>query len=208
MKSLLILGAGGHGKVVADCAKATGKFAQIAFLDGQYPQHPGFCGWQVIGKLEEFLRFQKDFVFFVAIGNNDIRREWQRRLEKTGCEIATIIHPSSIIGTDVQIGKGSLVVANAVINILSRIGEGCIINTAASIDHDCTLGDFVHVAPGVRCAGTVTLGDNVFMGVASAAIPAVNIEARSIVGAGATVLCDLPANVTAVGTPAQIIKKN
>ena len=208
MTRLVIIGAGGHGKVVADCAKSVDRYNQIVFLDNGYPEHSGFCGWEVVGHPDDYLNFQQGSEYFVAIGNNQARRQWQGTLQQNNCDIATLVHPSSQVGTDVSIGKGTLVLANCVINILTRIGEGCIVNTSASVDHDCQLGDFVHIAPGVRLAGTVTLHAGVFMGVASAAIPGVVIGKNTVVGAGATVVSDIPEAVTVVGTPAKVIKHN
>ena len=147
MTRLVIIGAGGHGKVVADCAKSIDRYNQIVFLDNAYPEHNGFCGWEVVGHPDDYMNYQQDSEFFVAIGNNQARRQWQGTLQQNHCEIATLVHPSSQVGTDVSIGKGTLVLANSVINILTQIGEGCIVNTSASVDHDCQLGDFVHIAP-------------------------------------------------------------
>lgn len=208
MTKLVIIGAGGHGKAVADCAKAMDCYDDIVFLDGQYPEHGGFCGWKVVGSPDDFAQFNQNAEFFVAIGSNAGRQTWQQKLQQNGCEIATLIHPSSEIGTEVSIGQGSLVLANCVINILSTLGEGCIVNTSASIDHDCRLEDFVHIAPGVRLAGTVTLCSSVFMGVASAAIPGITIGKNTIVGAGATVVSNIAESVTVVGTPARVTKIN
>lgn len=208
MSQLLIIGAGGHGKVVADCATALNEYQQIAFLDDGFPGYAQVNRWDIIGKPEDFCDYIDDYWFFVAIGNNQARAKWHAKLTAKGARIASLIHPGSVIGLDVDIATGTLVLAGTVINTLCRIGHGCIINTGSTVDHDCCLGNYVHIAPGVHLAGSVSLADEVFMGVGSAAIPGVTVGKHSIVGAGATVIHDLPANITAVGTPAKISKQS
>lgn len=206
-KHLIIIGAGGHGKVTADCARATQQFDNIYFLDGEYPNFNKVADWDVVGVPSQFEDFADEQTwFFVAIGHNPTRAMWQKKLLASGTKIATLIHPSTCIGSEVSIGQGSLVLAGAVVNILTDIGQGCIINTAASVDHDCQIGNYCHIAPGVNLAGAVNLGTEVFMGIGSTAVPCVTIGDKTIIGAGATVLGNIQAQVTAVGTPAKVIK--
>lgn len=206
-KALIIIGAGGHGKVAADCARVSGKFDDIRFLDGKYPELLQVANWQVSGHQDEYADFNnKNTWFFVAIGNNAIRRLWQHKLIQNGCRVATLVHPNACIADNIAIGEGSLIMAGSVINIQSKIGAGCIINTGATVDHDCIIGEFSHIAPGVNLAGAVILGCEVFIGIGSAVIPCISIGDKSIIGAGSTVLQNLPANVKAVGTPAKVIK--
>lgn len=208
-KTLIIIGAGGHGKVAADCANETKQFDQIQFLDGKYPELLKVETWQVVGHQDDFSRFDSEQTwFFVAIGNNAIRHQMQQMLLKGGQKIATLIHPNACIAKDVNIGAGTLILAGAVVNISTDIGLGCIINTGATVDHDCDLGQYSHIAPGVNLAGAVRLGCEVFIGVGSAVIPCLSIGDKSIIGAGSVVLTDLPAQVTAVGTPAKVIRNH
>lgn len=208
-KVLIIIGAGGHGKVAADCASETERFERIQFLDGKYPDFQQVENWKVVGHQDNFASFDSENTwFFVAIGNNAIRHQKQQMLLKGGQKIATLIHPNACIAKDVNIGNGSLILAGAVVNIAVDIGAGCIINTGATVDHDCQLGQFSHIAPGVNLAGSVTLGCEVFIGIGSAVIPCLSIGDKSIVGAGSVVLTDLPEHVTAVGSPAKVIKRS
>lgn len=182
MKRLVILGAGGHGRVAADIAGKNG-YDSIAFLDdtkktcGRYP---------VMGESARFSEYDCDF--FVAIGNPQARRRMQEMLLTAGKQVTTLIHPSAVIGEDVTLGTGTLVAAGAVINPGAVIGDGCIINTCASVDHDCVLEDFVHVAVGAHVAGTVSIG------------------AGTWIGAGAVVIKSITESGTYVGVPAEKIK--
>ena len=206
-KQLVILGAGGHGKVVADCALATKQFDSVMFLDSRYPDVEEVMGQAVIGDTEDLARhISDDKHFFVAVGHNQARQRLTEALLQLNANLATLIHPSAVVSDFSEIGIGTLVCANAVINPATQIGKGCIINTSASVDHDCIIGDYVHIAPGTRLAGTVTVGDRTFIGIGSAVIPNVSIGEDCIVGAGSTLLNDLSAQTTAVGTPARKIK--
>lgn len=208
-KVLIIIGAGGHGKVAADCAHETQQFEQIQFLDGKFPDLQNVASWKVVGHQDNFAEFDNENTwFFVAIGNNAIRHKKQQMLQKGGQKIATLIHPNACIAKDVNIGAGTLILAGAVVNIATNIGAGCIINTGATVDHDCQLGQFSHIAPGVNLAGAVSIGREVFIGVGVAVIQCLSIGDNSIVGAGSVVLTDLPKRVTAVGTPARVIKRS
>jgi sugar O-acyltransferase (sialic acid O-acetyltransferase NeuD family) len=208
-KTLIIIGAGGHGKVVADCARATGQYSQIKFLDGEYPTLNRVASWHVVAHQQDYADFEDSNTwFFVAIGNNSTRQTWQQTLQSQGHKIATLVHPNACLAEDVEIGVGTLVLAGTVINISSKLGQGCIINTGATVDHDCNISGFCHIAPGVNLAGAVSLGDQVFIGVGSAVIQCLTIGLKSTIGAGSTVLSNLPANVTAVGSPARVIKQH
>jgi sugar O-acyltransferase (sialic acid O-acetyltransferase NeuD family) len=208
-KTLIIIGAGGHGKVVADCARVSKQFDTIQFLDGKYPELLHVANWNIVGHQDDYAHFDDiNTWYFVAIGSNDTRHKWQQTLLYSGHKVATLVHPDAIVSQDVVIGSGTLILGGCVINILSEIGAGCIINTGSTVDHDCRIGAFSHIAPGVNLAGTVTLGSEVFIGVGSSIIPCISIGDKTIVGAGSTVLQNLPQNVTAVGTPAEVIKIN
>lgn len=206
-KTLIIIGAGGHGKVVADCARMTKQFDDIRFLDGKYPELLHVADWEIVGHQDDYANYDdKNTWYFVAIGSNHVRHKWQQKLLTNGLKIATLVHPNACVAQDVIIGQGTLILAGCVINILTEIGSGCIINTGATVDHDCSIGEFNHIAPGVNLAGAVQLGIEVFMGVGCNVIQCVSIGEKTTVGAGSTVLQNIPANVTAVGTPAKVIK--
>lgn len=203
---LIIIGAGGHGKVAADCAEDMQAYDSIIFLDSKKGLE-AVNRWPVCGLPENFEQFvNQNTAFFVAIGHNVTRQIWLEKLAIQQANIATLIHPSAVIGSDVKITEGSLLLAQTAINIDSHIGAGCIVNTGATIDHDCVIGQCVHIAPGTHLAGNVQLGDRVFSGIGSAIVQGINVGDDCVIGAGATVIDHLPASVTAVGTPARIIK--
>ena len=141
MKKLIIAGASGHGKVIADIALKNG-YEEIVFLDDD--ESIGECaGFPVVGKVKEITTLDGHKI--VAIGDAKIRRRIQEEVETV-----TLIHPDAVIGRRVEIGEGTVVMAGAVINSDTVIGRGCIVNTASSVDHDCRIGDFVHVAVGAH----------------------------------------------------------
>lgn len=196
----MILGASGHGRVAADIAGKTG-YDSIAFLDdtkktcGRYP---------VMGEIARFPGYDCDF--FVAIGNPQVRRRMQEMLLAAGKQVATLIHPSAAIGEDVAIGIGTLVAAGAVVNPGAVIGNGCIINTCASVDHDCVLADFVHVAVGAHVAGTVSIGTETWVGAGATVSNNLQICGGCMIGAGAVVVKSITESGTYVGVPAEKIK--
>ena len=195
--------------MVADCADFTGNYAEIFFLDSVQKVGTKVADWNIEGTPEEFEKFDFGCTdFFIAIGNNHIRAKLLKEVLAKGANVATLIHPNASIGRQVTIGKGTVVLSGAVINILSSVGQGCIVNTGATVDHDCTLEDFVHIGPGVNLAGTVELGEYVFVGAGGTVIPGISVGPNTTVGAGATVVADIPKNVTAVGTPAKVIKQH
>ncbi|MBX3154681.1 MAG: acetyltransferase [Deltaproteobacteria bacterium] len=196
---LTVIGAGGHAKVVIATARAAGW--EIA---GVVDDDPKLWATQLLealvtGPCEEALR-DPARTCVLAIGSNATRR---RLAALARCRFASVVHPSATVHASVVLGAGTVVFAQAAIQPDTRIGAHGIVNTAASIDHDCTLGEAVHVAPGARLAGGVTLGDEVFIGIGAVVIPNIAIGARTTIGAGAAVVRPLPADVIAVGVPAE-----
>ena len=205
-KNLLILGAGGHGKVVADTALGTGQWQQIAFLDDKDGLHK-VMGIPVIGKPIDFKSLKKDYKYaFVAVGNNKLRLEWIERLSNAGFKIPTIIHPVSFVSRTSSIGEGTVVMAGAIINASTNIGRGCIINTSSSVDHDCNLEDGVHISPGVHVGGTVSIGKCTWVCIGSSIANNTVIGKNAIIAAGASVIQNVPDNVMVAGVPA-VLKK-
>lgn len=201
-EKLLIIGASGHGKVVADIAIKMDKWQSIAFLDDD-DSIKSCMGLEVIGKSADAFTFLKDADVFVAIGDNAIRETTQDRFEIEGASMATLIHPSAIIGTDVEIGAGTVIMAGVVINSSSRIGKGNIINTSCSLDHDNEIEDYVHISPGVKTAGSVFIGKGTWLGIGSIVSNNVNICSGCKVGAGAVVVKDITEPGVYVGVPAR-----
>jgi len=206
MSGLLILGTGGHGKVVADTALITEKWDNIAFLDDRKELNE-VMGIPVIGELSDFESFKISYKYaFVAIGNNTVRLKWVEQLIEAGFIIPTIIHPFSFVSKMSNIGEGTIIMAGAVINANTSIGKGCIINTSSSIDHDCVLEDGVHVSPGVHIGGTVNIGKCTWICIGSSIANNITIGNNVIVAAGASVVKNIPDNVMVAGVPA-VIKK-
>ncbi|EJR58332.1 sialic acid O-acetyltransferase NeuD family sugar O-acyltransferase [Bacillus cereus VD115] len=199
-KKLLIIGASGHGKVIADIAMKTNRWQSIAFLDDN--QNAKYSmGIEIIDKSASISKYIDDYEFFVGIGNNAVRERIQRKLEDEGASIPVLIHPSAIIGEQVYLGAGTAVMAGVVINCCTKIGKGCIINTASTIDHDNIIEDYVHISPGVHLAGTVKVGRGTWLGIGSIVSNNINITHSCKIGAGAVVIRDITESRTYVGVP-------
>ena len=204
---ILIIGAGGHGQVVADIFRArrsAGRTtAATAFLDDNPRRHGVLqVGSRVLGALALVATEPHDGVV-VAIGDNRTRAQVFTRLSADGEVLAVAEHPRSIVAEDVAIGPGGMICAGAVIGTGSVIGANTIVNTGATVDHHASIGDHVHIAPGVSIGGEVRLGDGALVGIGAVVLPRVTIGAWSTVGAGAVVTCDVPPGATVVGVPAR-----
>lgn len=204
---LIIIGASGHGKVIADIAIKMKKWNTIEFLDDNKSLNT-CLGLNVIGKTADYIKYINQADFFVAIGDNQTREKVQTMLEYKESSIISLIHPTAIIGLEVNVGKGTVVMAGVVINCSTEIGKGCIINTSSSIDHDIIIEDFVHISPGANLAGKVKVGKGSWIGIGSCTINNINIGRNCIIGAGSVVVKDLPENCTAMGCPAKLISIN
>lgn len=189
--SLYIYGNGGHAKVVADIARANG-YDNLIFLDdnsdikfnSNLPKHP----------------------IIIAIGNALIRQKLQNLVLSSGFELITLIHPTAVIGSDVTIGNGSVVMPGAIINAKSTIGNGVIINSGAIIEHECTIGDFAHICPGVAIAGGSLVGERSWIGIGSSIIQNITIKPDITIGAGSVVVKDILEGSLAYGNPCRVVK--
>lgn len=199
-EKLMILGAGGHGKVVADIAKRSG-WPDIAFLDDNAAAET-WGGYPVVGPVRDAQRYP-EAEFIVAIGNSAVRERIQKALSARGLRIATLIHPSAIVAEDTVIGEGTTVMAGAVINPGAVLGNGVIVNTCASVDHDCRIGDYVHISVGARIAGTVTVGEGTWIGAGAVISNNTAVTAGCVIGAGAVVVKDITESGTYIGVPAK-----
>lgn len=203
---IVIFGCGGHGRVVADTLKvARGPVA--GFLDDRPPaafvsEIPLLGGR---GCLEE-PGFLKNYDILIALGEARLRRQLATLVLVRGGHLAKAIHPSAVIASDVFIGEGTVIMAGVVINTGSRIGRFAIVNTGATVDHDDVIEDGVHISPGCHLAGNVICRADAFIGTGASIIPRIQIGARAIVGAGSTVISDVPPDVLAAGCPA-IVKR-
>lgn len=205
MSKLYIIGAGGHGQVVLDCARASG-FEVGGFLDDSEMFLGSIVnGIEVLGGVE--LAKKLDGLFVVAIGDNLSRKGVVEKLNLPKEAFATVIHPSAVLGNNVEIGHGTMIIGGVVINTQTKIGNHVIVNTMASLDHHNIIKDYVHVAPGAHTSGNVYIAEGAFIGIGSSIIPGVTINKWSVVGAGSVVINDVPDFATVVGNPARIIKE-
>lgn len=213
MSLLLILGAGGHAKVVAETAISSGQFSELAFLDDRCSgpdQMPSVLGFPVLGPLAlaiEFIHLEQFVAASVAFGNATARLNWIEKLDAAGYALPVLIHPTAWVSPSAQIASGSVVFAQAAVQTLAKIGVGAILNTGCSVDHDAELADGVDICPGARLAGEVQVGARTWIGIGASVIQQVRIGCDVTVGAGAAVVRDLPDGVTALGVPARVLSK-
>lgn len=200
MNRLIIIGASGHGKVVADIARLNG-YDNIVFLDDD-ESIKECAGWPVIGRSAD----APEGEVFIALGNAEMRKRLMERYEERVQPV--LVHPSAVIAQGTVIGRGSVVMAGAVINPGVRIGKGVIANTTSSIDHDCVLGDFVHVAVGAHLCGTVNIGEATWVGAGATVSNNVNICGSCTIGAGAVVIKDIKEEGTYIGVPAKEMSRS
>ena len=206
MRRLAILGASGHGKVVADAALCAG-WQDIVFFDDAWPHKARVGEWIVAGGTDALLKDSHSYKgVVIAIGNNEIRKKLANTLNEAGILLTTIVHPSATVSRYAKIGRGSVIFAGAVLNPDCNVGEYCIINTNASIEHDCVLADGVHVSPNASLGGQVSIGGLTWIGIGASVKQQVTLGQCVLVGAGAAVVSNIPDNATVVGVPARITK--
>lgn len=198
---LVIIGAGGHGKVIADNALKNG-YKSICFVDDY---SVGECvGFSIIGTSAEIEALNDGKTeFLIGIGDNAIRK---RIAETYDVNWVTLIHPSAQIAVNASIGKGTVVMAGAVVNACATVGCHCIINTSSVIEHDNVLKDYVHISPSAKLGGTVHIGEQTHIGIGATVSNNIDICSRCIIGAGAVVVEEIKNNGTYAGVPARIIK--
>lgn len=200
MKKLAIIGASGHGKVVADVAKKNG-YKEIVFLDDDESVRE--CGdFPVVGKSFEAEMIDADVI--IGIGDANIRSRIQEAVPEG--KLITLIHPDAVVAEDVVMGAGTVIMAGAVINPGAKIGKGCIVNTCSSVDHDCVIGDYVHVAVGSRLCGAVSVGNKTWIGAGATVVNNVAICPDCMIGAGAVVVKTIDSAGTYIGVPARRIR--
>ena len=205
-KKLAILGAGGHGKVIADLAELLGY--SIFLFDDRWPDHRTSGAWCVSGNTAVLIQSLSEYHgVIVAIGDSNLRSKATLEIQGAGGNIATLVHPSASVSRYATIAAGSVIFANVAVNVDSRIGKGAIVNTGATIDHDCLIGDFVHVSPGAHLAGNVSVGDRSWVGIGASVRQGIHIGSDVMIGAGAAVVADVPSGTCVVGVPARPIAR-
>jgi len=205
-KGLLIVGAGGHGKVVADAALQQGAWQRLAFLDDDPDLTGPVVGLPLLGHLRAAAGIRSEFPdIVVAIGSAQLRLRLMEELRQQGFGLPLIRHPSASISPFATLGEGCVVFAQSAINADTSLGRGCIVNTGATIDHDCTLGDGVHVSPGAHLAGEVRVGRASWIGIGACVRENIVVGDEVTVAAGAAVVTDIGNNLTVAGVPAASI---
>ena len=211
-RELVIWGTGGHALVVADVVRLQGLYRIAGFLDDSRPFRGGseFNGVPVLGTGEalDTLVGQGIRHLLLAFGDCEARLRLARVAREKGFQLATAVHPRAVVAEGVSVGDGTVIAAGAVVNPGAVIGENVIINTLAGVDHECQLEDGVHLSPGVRLAGRVTVGRGSWVGMGASVKERVRIGAGTVIGAGAVVLRDVPDGVVAYGVPARVVKEN
>jgi len=208
MNQLLILGAGGHGKVLAETAEAQGLWQHIALLDDRHGLLDGTLRWSVLASIDQARCFVSEYSHAtVAVGDSRRRLEWLDLLVGLGFCIPTLIHPAAWVSPSASLAEGCVVMANASVQADASLGRGSIVNTGASVDHDCSIGDGVHVCPGVSLGGEVIVGHGSWLGIGCSVIQGVHLGSHVTVGAGAAVISDIEDAMTVVGVPARDISR-
>ncbi|HZG87402.1 acetyltransferase [Paenibacillus sp.] len=202
-KPIILLGGGGHAKVLLDVLKRSGRTV-IGFTD---PERTELTGAPYLGDDKAVLQFDSNAVLLVnGLGSTvstERRASLYRKLHDAGYRFAAAVHPSAVIAEDVVLGDGVQIMAGAVIQPGCRLGANVIVNTRASVDHDCTVGNHVHIAPGAILSGGIHIGDAVHVGTGAVIIQNIRIGAGSLVGAGAVVVKDVSERTKVLGVPAR-----
>ena len=206
---VLIVGAGGHGQVVADVLRAAFRNGSADYPFGYADHDESLWGHllldvPVMGSIDDIGGFSHDAVI-VGVGDNRTRRRLFESLLRTHERFVTARHPSAILSTHSVVRQGTVVCAGAIVNPGACVGSNVILNTASSVDHHCVIGDHAHIAPGARLGGNVTIGQGALIGIGAIVLPGRRVGAWTVVGAGAVVTQDLPDGVIALGAPARSV---
>jgi len=207
MSIVYIWGAGGHGRVVLDCAATTA--GEIIFLDDDPSlQNSEIGGRRVLNASLELARLRGGASFLVAIGDNRIRADCFQRALDRDLRAATFVHPAATVSPSALVSEGTVVMPGAVINAGARVGRNCIVNTGAIVEHDCVIGDHSHISPRAALGGNATVGSFVHVGIGAVVLPGITIHDSAVVGAGSVVLKSVPRGVTVAGVPAHVLSES
>ena len=211
MKNILIYGASGHAKMIVDIIQKDNKYIMKGFLDSYKPINEVVYGHSIIGDLSQLTRLIEELNIegiVIGIGENSTREEAYHKIKKIApnLKFVSIVHPSATIATDVSITKGTVIMANAVVNANAKLGRFCILNTASSLGHDCNMADFSSLASGATIAGNVQIGFCSAICLGATIIQNLEIGDNTVIGAGSLVLTSIGNNKTAFGAPIHTIK--
>ena len=207
MEKVIIIGSGGHAKVVIDILLKKENTEIIGILDDNFENisYKEILNIPILGKIELSESLPKDYSYIIAIGDNNVREKIAKRY--SNLNYTTAIHPTAIVGEGVEIETGTVLMPRVVINSYSKIGKHCILNTGSIIEHDNEIGDFVHISPRALLCGGVKVEKKVWVGAGSVVIQGVTLGENSLIGAGSVVLKDVLYNLKVVGNPARAISK-
>lgn len=206
---VVIIGAGGHGRVVLDIVRAAGEQNPVGFIDADEARAGGSVdGVKIIGAINLLPRLVKQGITgaIVAIGDNRVRVSYAEAVVSAGLELISAVHPTASTSPSVRIGRNVVVGPGAIITAEAQIGDSAIINSGAVVEHECRIGKGVHICPGALLGGRVEAGAGAFVGLGARVIPCMKIGQGAIVGAGAVVIRDVPEFATVVGVPAKVVK--
>lgn len=205
MEKLVIIGAGGYAKSVLDAVDYF-NYEVVGFID-EFTDKKSHIGYPILTKNLDDLKDNKKFVYFIAIGNNVIRKKWYDRINDRGLRLINVVDKSAIISPKAIIGNACFVGKMAIVNSNAKIGNNCIINTKALVEHGCIVSDHVNLSTNSVINGDVVVGDGSFVGSGSITIGQLGIGKWSTVGAGAVVINNVGDNITVAGVPAKVIRE-
>lgn len=211
MKEIIIIGAGGHAKVIIDIILQRKKILNDnllikGILDDSFneSEKKDLFGIPIMGKINKILELSSDTYYIIAIGNNSIRKKISENYKNI--KYITLIHPKAIIAENVSLEIGTVIMAGSIVNSYTKIGKHCIINTGSIIEHDNRIKDYVHVSPNATLCGEVCIQEEVWIGAGATIIQGVKIGTKSTIGAGTVVIKNISSKCIAIGNPAKIIK--
>lgn len=208
MRSVVIYGCGGHGKVVADILLERGDVELLGFLDDRAARGDRVLDLPILGG-EAWLASERARSVSIAlgVGDNEARQRVAERCVQAGFILWTAVHPSAVVSRSATLGTGAVVMANAVVNPDAHVGIGAILNTGTIVEHDCHVGDYAHLSPNATMGGASRVGPLAHLGLGAIVLPGISVGASTVVGAGAVVIADLDDGVVAVGVPARAIRR-
>lgn len=210
-KKVILIGGGGHCKVIISQLKRLAEFEMVGIVDNFKRIGSSMMGVKIAGKDKDLKNFYKKGIHYALITVGSIRDNTKRyelfnTARQIGYEFPVVVSPTAILDSSIKIGEGTVIMPGCIVNVDSFIGKNCIINTAVVIEHDCRIGNHCHIAPGVHLSGGVRIGDLSFVGIGSTVIQGIKIGKNVTIGAGSVVTDDIPDNAVVVGNPARITK--
>ena len=203
---LVILGAGGHAKVVLSLALDLGHQVLGLLDDDAEKWGQNLMGFPVAGPTSRIWELaQRDVEFVLAIGDNGLRQKLAE--EYQGVPWATLVHPKAYVHSSVTLGEGTVVMAGAIVQPMAVVGKHVIVNTGAVVEHDCWVGDYAHIAPGAKLGGGVWVGAGALVGIGAVIIPGRSVGDKAVLGGGSVVVRNIPSGAVAYGVPARVVRQ-